>query len=138
VVVLVMTMAKLPLQAQTDTARRQADTTRRQGIDSFLLKQKGIIGDLAKNLVADTATPEEPIVGLLRNDRRFERFRGRTIRNITVQSLDFGVSISDTAKGLNNSLTRLANNLHRKSREYVIRKNLFFSENEKLLPYRGR
>jgi hypothetical protein len=132
VVILVM-MTAMPVQAQTDTARR--DTTRRQSIDSFLLKQKGIIGNLAKNLVADTSSKEEPIVGLMRNDRRFERYRGRIIRNISIQSVDFGVSLGDTAKRFKNGLTRLANNLHRKSREYVIRKNLFFYENQKLFPY---
>ena len=40
---LVLNVAILPLNAQ------QTDSARRQGIDSFLLKQKGIIGDLAKN-----------------------------------------------------------------------------------------
>jgi hypothetical protein len=127
VFMLVMLMAKLPLQAQTDSARRQ-------GVDSFLLKQKGILGDLARNLVADTSTPP-PQDGLQRNDKIFQRYRGRIIRNIRIQSLDFGVSLNDTTKGLSNSLTKLANNLHRKSREYVIRKNLFFRENQPLYPF---
>jgi hypothetical protein len=126
-IVLVMMTIMLPLQAQTDTAQRQ-------GLDSFLLKQKGIIGDLAKNLIADTSS-EEPGHGLQRNDKYFQRYRGRIIRSIRIQSLDFGVPIRDTAKGLSNSLTRFANNMHRKTREYVIRKNLFFRENEPLLPY---
>ncbi|HYC27855.1 MAG TPA: hypothetical protein VEB42_03550, partial [Chitinophagaceae bacterium] len=128
VIALVILMTKPPLQAQTDS-------TRRQGIDSFLLKRKGIIGDLAKNLVADTTTKEEPLVSLQRNDKRFERFKGRVIRNIRIQSLDFGVSLGDTTQGINTGLTRLANNLHHKSREYVIRKNLFFHENQKLYPF---
>lgn len=128
VTVLVIVMAMPPLQAQTDTAHRQ-------GIDSFLLKQKGIIGDLAKNLIADTTTPEEPIVGLQRNDKRFERFRGRVIRRIRIQSLDFGVSLRDTSKSINTGLTRLANNLHRNTRDYVVRKNLFFHEDQKLYPF---
>jgi len=135
VVALVIVMVKPPLQAQTDSVRRPADTARRQGLDSFLLKQKGIIGDLAKNLVADTTTPEEPNVTLQRNDKRFERFSGRIIRNIRIPPLDFGVSLRDTTKGINTGLTRLANNLHHKSREYVIRKNLFFRENQKLYPF---
>ncbi len=128
VLLLVLNMAKLPLQAQTDT-------TRRQGIDSFLLKQKGIIGDLAKNLIADTAT-EEPVTGLQRTDRKFERYRGRIIRSISIQPLDFGIPLSaDTSKALKSGLTRLANNLHRNTRNYVIRKNLFFRENQPLYPF---
>lgn len=133
VFVLASLMVKLPLHAQTDTAQRR-DTVQRQGIDSFLLRQKGILGDLAKNLVADTSTPQVPD-GLQRNDKRFQRYRGRTIRNIRIQSLDFGVSLNDTTQGLNNNLTKTANNLHRKSREYVIRKNLFFRENQPLYPF---
>lgn len=126
VLAVVLFMAKLPLQAQTDTAQRQ-------GIDSFLLKQKGILGDLAKNLVADTSEPIPE--GLQRNDKVFQRYRGRIIRRIRIQSLDFGVSLRDTTKGLTNNLTKTANNLHRKSREYVIRKNLFFRENQPLYPF---
>ncbi|MGB8194955.1 MAG: hypothetical protein WCF67_23670 [Chitinophagaceae bacterium] len=127
VFVVVLVAAQFSLQAQTDT-------TQRQGIDSFLLKQKGIIGDLAKNLVNDTSDAG-PAKDLQRNDKLFQRHKGKVIRQIQIQSLDFGVPISDTSKGLNNSLTRLANNLHRKSREYVIRKNLFFKENELVYPF---
>ena len=128
VFLLVLNVAKLPLQAQTDTARRQ-------GIDSFLLKQKGIIGDLAKNLIADEE-PMDTITGLQRNDKQFQRYKGRIIRKIRIQGLDFGIPLSDdSAKALKSGLTRLANNLHRDTRNYVIRKNLFFRENQPLYPY---
>lgn len=126
-VLMLLSVAKLPLQAQTDTARRQ-------GLDSFLLRQKGIIGDLAKNLIADTSE-EVPVQGLQRNDRKYERYRGRIIRRISIQPLDFGVPLSDTAKAFKSGLTRLANNLHRNTRAYTIRKNLFFHENQKLFPF---
>lgn len=128
VLVLVMLVAQVPLNAQTDTVQRQ-------GIDSFLLRQKGLLGDLAKNLIADTGETSLVHADLQRNDKAFQRYRGRVIRKIRIQSLDFGVSLRDTTKGLNTRLTRMANNLHRKSREYVIRKNLFFREGEKLYPY---
>lgn len=111
----------------------QADTVRREGVDSFLLRQKGLLGDLAKNLVQDTSEPVTP--SLQRNDKPFERYRGKIIRQIKIQSLDFGISIRDTTRGLNTSLTRLANNMHRKSRGYVIRKNLFFREGDRVYPY---
>jgi hypothetical protein len=120
-------LAGLSLEAQEDTVKRK-------GIDSFLLRQKGIIGQLAENLLADTAEPEVS-KELLRNDEPFQRYRGRVIRHIYIGNLDFGVSIKDTSQKLNNGLTRLANNFHRKSREYVIRNNLFFKENQKLSPY---
>ena len=126
VLLLILNVAKLPLQAQTDTARGQV-------IDSFLLRQKGLIGDLAKNLMTDE--PQDTITGLQRNDIKFQRYKGRIIRKIRVQGLDFGISISDTSKSFKSGLTRLANNLHRDTRGYVIRKNLFFRENQKVHPF---
>jgi hypothetical protein len=118
---------------QEDSTEKKVDTTQKKGIDSFLLKQKGIIGQLAENLLADTS--QEDTKELERNDAPFQRYRGRIIRHIYIGALDFGVSIKDTSKRLNNGLTRLANNLHRKSRDFVIRNNLFFRENQKLSPY---
>ena len=112
----------------------QQDSTRKNGIDSFLLNQKGIIGQLAENLLADTSQPDENDE-LERNDAPYQRYRNRVIRNIYIGTLDFGVSIRDTSKRLNNGLTRLSNNLHRKSRDYVIRNNLFFKEKQRLSPY---
>src|SRR5437764_365638 len=85
------------LLAQTDTTRKQQDTTRKMGVDSFLLKQKGIIGQLAENLFKDT-TEVETIKELQRNDIPYQRFRGRIIRHIYIGTLDFGTSIRDTSK----------------------------------------
>src|SRR6185436_19338306 len=120
--------------AQEDSTRTQEDSTKKKGIDSFLLKQKGIIGQLAENLLADT-NQEQAAKALERNDLPFQRYRGRIIRHIYIGVLDFGVSIYDTSKQVKNGLTRLANNLHHKSRDYVIKNNLFFKENQPLSPY---
>lgn len=121
--------------AQEDSTRKKEDTVRKkEGLDSFLLKQKGIIGQLAENLFKDT-TEVETIKELQRNDVPFQRFRGRIIRNVYIGTLDFGVSIKDTSKKLNNGLTRVANAMHRKSRDYTIRNNLFFKEGQVLSPY---
>lgn len=110
----------------------QNDTLKPFRLDSFLLKQKGLVGELAQSLLADTAvTPE----GFQRVDQPFQRFRGRVIRRITVRSLNFGVSIGDTTRVLNNRLTRLVNRLHRNTREGAIRDNLFFREGDRLSPF---
>jgi hypothetical protein len=111
----------------------QKDSARPQLIDSFILKHKGIIGDLARNLLADTL--EEPGKFIERNDQLFQRYRGMFIRKIIIKSLDFGVSIGDTSKKLNNKLTNLLNHLHWDTRERVVRNNLFFHEGELLSPY---
>src|SRR6476619_5011608 len=119
--VIVFLLAGHGLLAQDDSVQKKAieDTAHKQGLDSFLLKQKGIIGQLAGNLFKDT-TEVETILELQRNDLPFQKYRGRIIRNIYIGTLDFGVSIKDTSKKINNGLTRIANALHRKSRNNVI------------------
>ena len=105
----------------------------RESLDSILLRQKGIIGQLAKSLLTDTV--REINTTLQRNDVPFQPYKGRVIRNIRVQTLEFGVPIADTSQRTSDKLKRLANKLHRDTREYVIRNNLFFSEGEKLSPF---
>lgn len=111
----------------------QDDKNKKEPFDSFLLRQKGIIGQIADNLMTDTA--EEINTGLLRNDMPFQKYKDRVIRHIKVQTLEFGVSISDTSKRASDKLKRLADKLHSDTKENVIRNNLFFAEGERLSPY---
>lgn len=122
-----MLLCSLPLFAQKDTALPQ------NRIDSFLSRQKGVFGQLAETLRADTNQEEEKPIE--RGDRAFQKYTNRTIRMIIVQSLDFGVSLGDTSKRINNSLTHLANWLHNNTKERVIRNNLFFRAFDKVSPY---
>ena len=110
----------------------QIDTSKKLSIDSVILRQKGIIGQLAQNLLADTVV--ENLRDLLRTDKPFQRYKGRIIRHINIQTLEFGVTVADTTKRSKNKLKRLSNKLHRQTRDFVIRNNLFFSEHEKLSP----
>jgi hypothetical protein len=100
-------------------------------IDSLLLKQKGLLGKLAKNIMADkTIAPSVPV----RKDLNFARYRGKKIRSITIKRLDFGRAINDTSNGFSNRLTKWANALHHKTREDVIINNLFFKPGDVLIP----
>jgi hypothetical protein len=110
----------------------QNDTLKTSVLDSFLLNQKGIVGKLAQNLYTDTAGNFKE---LQRVDEAFRPYRNRIIRNITIKSLEFGVSIGDTNRVLNNWLTRLANNLHWQTKEKEIKENLFFKQYDKLSPF---
>jgi len=114
----------------------QADSTRKGmiGLDSFFRRQKGLVGKLARNLVTDTNGTGDPNTPV-RNDLVYSRYEGRIIRNVDIQRLDFGTPITDTARSMRNSLTKLANFFHHKSREYVIRNNLFFRPGDKVFPY---
>jgi hypothetical protein len=99
--------------------------------DSFLLfKKKGWIGKLARSITTDTVKDDN----LIRIDYLYRHFRGRVIRSIEVKRIDFGVPINDTSQSFKNRLTRLADRFHYTTREYVIRKNLFFRENDRLVP----
>ncbi len=110
--------------AQTDSSVNK--------VDSFLMHQKGLLGKLAHNLMSDKpASPNAPV----RKDLLFRRYRGKYIRNIIIKRLDFGTPITDTGRKFETRLTRWANDLHHKTREAVIRKNLFFRSGDKLVPY---
>jgi hypothetical protein len=109
----------------------EEDSTDVPANDSFfLLRSKGLLGRLARSIVTDT-TPDK---NLVRIDRLYRRYRGRVIRKIEIRRVDFGVPINDTTKSFKNTLTNWADALHKTTREQVIRNNLFFKENDKLLP----
>ena len=127
-IVLLMACLQLPVYAQQDTGKPK------RTIVGYLKKQKGIFGKLAGNLVGDTAASDLESAPV-RNDLSFEPYEGKIIRNIAIQRLDFGTLITDTAHNFKNTFTNLANTFHHKSREYVIKNNLFFKKGDRLLAY---
>jgi hypothetical protein len=112
---------------------QQDSSIHKPTLENFLQRQRGLVGKLARNLVNDTA--QNNVNGPVRNDLLFSRYEGRVIRNIIIERLDFGTLIADTSKKITNTSIRLANSLHHKSREYVIRNNLFFKKGDRLFPY---
>src|SRR5258708_4727377 len=104
----------------------QNDSTTNR-VDSFLMNQKGLLGKLARNLMANKPVPLNAPV---RNDLLFIRYKGKIIRNITIKRLDFGTSIADTSKRFKSTLTQWASDFHHKTREEVIRNNLFFKKGD--------
>ena len=124
--------------AQTDTTRKptvsEKDSVKKSNDTLFIFRQKGLIGKLARNLMVDTGDGGES-KRLARNDRIFQQYRGRVIRKIIIERRDFGAPMIDTGKVIKTSLTNLANNMHRKSREWVIRNNLFFRKGERMVPF---
>lgn len=113
-------------------ANSQRDTTTPAADTFFLLKYKGLLGKIAKNIIIDTNDTEKEVE---RNDRRFQRYRGRYIRNIIIRRVEFGTPLTDTSRKFTNTLIKLANNFHRQTRPYVVSNNLFFSKKDPLLPY---
>jgi hypothetical protein len=115
-----------PLLAQNDTVQQNR-------LDSLLLKQKGLLGQLAQSIMIDTFSEADR--DFQRADLPFQKLAGRVIRKIIIQPLDFGISIGDTTKFINNRLTRLANKLHRNTRPFVIDNHLFFRVHDRLSPF---
>lgn len=138
-VFLVLLAIELPAQVQPDTAigkipLKKPDTARRAVLDSFILKQRGLLGKMARNLLSNNPTGD-PVTGPIRNDLLFSIYNGRIIRSITVAGVDFGIAITDTSKSFKSRLTNLANDFHRKTRDHVIRNNLFFQVGDRVFPY---
>lgn len=66
----------------------------------------------------------------------FLPYAGKIIRNITIRKFGFDQSFTDTAKRINYFGTRLLNRLHRNTKDWVIRNNIFIKENTPLNPYK--
>ncbi len=90
-----------------------------------------MLGKLAQSLRADN--PDD--TDLQRADLPFQKYRNRVIRRITINPVQFGFSLNDTAEHLTNGLTRFANQVHTDTRKFVLRNHLFFRENDRLSPF---
>ena len=143
VFLIVVALASLPVvsfaqidttKTHIDTIKTPTDTTQKKTFDEYLLTRKGLFGKLVKVIRVDT-TQNDDIPGLIRNDIRFQKYRGRIIRHILIRRLDFGVPITDTSKGVTTTLIKIANALHHKTLEGVVRRNLFFRENDTIQPF---
>lgn len=108
------------------------DSTKENRLDTFLLKQKGVLGTLAQTLMAGEESGKND---LQRSDVPFQPYRNRVIRNITIEPLEFGILVGDTTKRFNNGLTHLANAVHSTTRNFVLRNHLFFHEGDRLSPF---
>lgn len=111
----------------------QIDSIPEKSRDSFfLMRYKGLLGRLAKNIMVEDRPQQAEIQ---RNEQKFLAFEGRPIRNIIIQPVEFGTPIADTTKKLSTTLINISNRLHRQSRVYVLKRNLFFSEKDELIPF---
>jgi hypothetical protein len=77
--------------------------------------------------------PEDTIVNEKSVDD-YARFSGRIIRNINFQHVGFEVSIYDSAKRVTKAVTKIANTIHKDTRERIIKNHLFLEKNRPLIP----
>src|SRR3569833_4182956 len=66
----------------------------------------------------------------------FLPYKDKIIRHITVKQFGFEQTFTDTAKKINYFGTNLLNHLHRNTKDWVIKDNIFIKENTPLNPYK--
>ena len=99
-----------------------------QGQDTFFLaRKKGLFGRLGRSISTDeNYLPVKTV-------NPFLRFAGKKIHSIDVEGLGFDKSITDTTVEKSFFL-KVANKLHYTTRDKFIRSNLFFKENDYVIP----
>jgi hypothetical protein len=66
----------------------------------------------------------------------FDQYKGKVIRHIKVETMDpFGTSIYDTLEQAETGVGRALNAAHLKTKLFIIRKNLFIKEGQKVDPF---
>src|SRR5690606_39876368 len=66
-------------------------------------------------------------------DYDFEKFQGKVIRNIIIDTYDpFGFSIQDTSRVPKKQIEKLGNRLHLKTKKFTVRSLLLFKRNQPL------
>jgi hypothetical protein len=100
----------------------------------FLANKKGLLGKIGKSISVNNPIANTALNDAQKNSTQFEPFKGRVIRNITIQKLDFNSRINDTTSRKNNLLANLGNALHTKTSAKAISNNLFFREGDQLYP----
>ncbi|HMH21284.1 MAG TPA: hypothetical protein VK563_05890 [Puia sp.] len=71
-----------------------------------------------------------------KSESPFKPYEGKVIRHIYIKNYGFEQTFTDTTKRLQYFGTQLLNNLHHKTRDWVIRNSLFVKENSPLSSYR--
>lgn len=97
----------------------------------FLAKKKGLIGKLGKSIAKDDPVIVAPVI----TSNPFMPYAGKRIQSVKIVRLGFNQSFDDTTIIKNNFPIRVANALHKNTREEIIRNNLFFKSGDILLPF---
>ncbi|MGC1244236.1 MAG: hypothetical protein WA874_21785 [Chryseosolibacter sp.] len=72
----------------------------------------------------------------IKSEEPFLKYEGKIIRKIVIKPLGFDKIVLDTVYEFQNFASKVANNLHKITRERVIRNHLFVGEDKSLNPYR--
>jgi hypothetical protein len=124
----------MPLFAQNegDTVKNAADTVRK-GQMLNVIKNGKVSRHIQRSLTKKQSTNP---TATIRSEDFFLPYEGKIIRKITIRRLGFDKSVTDTTKRMRTTITKLGNKIHGKSKEWLIRDNLFIRENKSVNPYK--
>lgn len=119
-------------QEKPDTNKVHSDTTRAQQILIEFQKSK-----LSKRILKSiTRKQNSNPVAAVKSEDAFMLHEGKIIRRIIFRHIDFQKTVYDTTKNIKNTITRIGNKLHNRSKDWVIKDNLFIRENKPLNPFK--
>lgn len=107
---------------EEDTARSIIETVKDSRVSRELLK-------------SITRSPREEGVFNLKSEEIFMPFQDKFIRKIIINHIGFDKSITDTTRNIKNTAVKVANALHKNSKEWVIHDHLLFREKKQLNAY---
>ncbi len=110
--------------------------TSAQKIDTATTHKSRLNNIFAFALNAVSRHPGDSAVIKTKGQAPFLPYEGKIIRHITFKEFGFDQSFTDTAKRSNYFGTKLLNKLHTKTKEWVVRDNLFLEENTPLDAYK--
>jgi hypothetical protein len=106
------------------------------GEDTLERKDRNIFQFAIKAITRNPADSSKQAAVLnTKSEAPFLRYNNKIIRHIFVKEYGFERNFSDTAAAIKYFGTDILNRLHRNTREWVIRDNLFIRENEPLNAY---
>ncbi|MEO6820599.1 MAG: hypothetical protein ABI266_03520 [Ginsengibacter sp.] len=111
VTIFFLLLTYLPASAQQDTTRSWSR--------NFI---SGIMGNFRRDTALIDNKPR-------RIDEVYKKYDGLIIREIYAERIPFGIAFSDTGR-VTNTLIRLSNTMHHLTKVSVIKRNLFFKEND--------
>jgi len=91
--------------------------------------------DVSKKLLS-SVTKKKSENKPTRSEENFKSFEGKIIRKIIIRQIGFERTVTDTTKRLRTTVARMANKVHRNTREEIIRNNLFIREGRELNAYK--
>lgn len=107
----------------------EADTTKNI-VDA--VKDSKVSQEIIKSV---TRRPQREEILNIKSEEAFMPYEGKLIRKIIVNHIGFDKTITDTTRNMKNTVVKVANAVHKNTKEWVIREHIFFREKKELNPF---